>query len=164
MIVLCYKERLSEAQADARVLLTLLHLRSAIDSAGAATNIVAELLDERDVNLTPSRHTDEFIVSERLTALLMAQVSENRDLEPVFEDLLDEEGCEIYLKPAQLYAPAGQVSFADVTAAAASRGEIALGYQASGGGGRRVVINPPKSETFTPSGDERVIVLAESGD
>ncbi|HEV2756623.1 MAG TPA: hypothetical protein VG318_12715 [Actinomycetota bacterium] len=163
VIVLCYKERLSEAQADARVLLTLLHLRSAIDAAGAETNIVAELLDERDVNLTPSRKTDEFIVSERLTALLMAQLSENRDLAPVFEDLLDEEGCEIYLKPASLYA-AGDATFADVTAAAGARGEIALGYQASGNGaGRSVVINPPKSQTFTASSDDRVIVLAESG-
>jgi voltage-gated potassium channel Kch len=164
VIVLCYKERLSEAQADARVLLTLLHLRSAIDSAGADTNIVAELLDERDVNLTPSRQTDEFIVSERLTALLMAQLSENRDLAPVFEDLLDEEGCEIYLKPAELYAGAGETSFADVTAAATARGEIALGYQTSGNdAGRNVVINPPKSQTFTPKSEDRVIVLSESG-
>lgn len=163
VIVLCYKERLSEAQADARVMLTLLHLRGAIDAAGARTNVVAELLDERDVDLSPSRPTDEFIVSERLTALLMAQLSENRDLGPVFDDLLDEEGVEIYLKPARLYAGAGSVEFGDLTAAAAARGEIAIGYQARGDGGAgRATINPAKSRVFEASDDDRLIVLAEN--
>lgn len=163
VIVLCYKERLSEAQADARVMLTLLHLRGAIDAAGARTNVVAELLDERDVDLSPSRPTDEFIVSERLTALLMAQLSENRDLGPVFDDLLDEEGVEIYLKPARLYASGASAEFGDLTAAAAARGEIAIGYQARGEGGvGRATINPEKSRVFEPSDDDRLIVLAES--
>jgi hypothetical protein len=166
VIVLCYKERLSEAQADARVLLTLLHLRAAIDAAGVETNIVAELLDERDVGLTPSRHSDEFIVSERLSALLMAQLSENRDLSPVFEDLLDEEGSEIYLKPSALYfADAKAVSFADVVDAARARREIAIGYQISKAeSGRNVVINPPKSETVDLAGDAQIIVLSEEQD
>lgn len=163
VIVLCYKERLSEAQADARVLLTLLHLRGAIDRAGAPTNVVAELLDERDVDLSPSRPVDEFIVSERLTALLMAQLSENRDLAPVFDDLLDEEGVEIYLKPARLYAaPGTPAAFGDLVAAAAARGEIALGYQGAGDGARSVAINPPKSRVFEASEDDRLIVLAET--
>lgn len=163
VIVLCYKERLSEAQADARVLLTLLHLRGAIDAAGAATNVVAELLDERDVDLSPTRSTDEFIVSERLTALLMAQLSENRDLAPVFDDLLDEEGVEIYLKPVRLYAgETASVSFAELVAAASARGEIALGYQAGdAGGAKTVTINPAKSATFPAAGEDRLIVLAE---
>lgn len=163
VIVLCYKERLSEAQADARVLLTLLHLRAAIDSAGAPTNVVAELLDERDVDLSPSRSTDEFIVSERLTALLMAQLSENRELAPVFDDLLDEAGSEIYLKPAELYADAGPATFADLTASAAARGEVAIGYQTSlDGSGRAVAINPPKGRSFEAAPSDRLIVLSES--
>ncbi len=164
VIVLCYKERLSEAQADARVLLTLLHLRAAIDAAGAPTTVVAELLDERDVDLSPSRTTDEFIVSERLTALLMAQLSENRELAPVFDDLLDEEGAEIYLKPAALYGAAGApVSFGDLTASAAARREVAIGYQASANGdGRTVTINPAKGRTFELHPDDRLIVLSET--
>jgi hypothetical protein len=163
VIVLCYKERLSEAQADARVLLTLLHLRAAIDAAGADTNVVAELLDERDVDLSPSRSTDEFIVSERLTALLMAQLSENRDLAPVFDDLLDEAGSEIYLKPAGLYAAAGdKASFADLTAAAAARSEVAIGYQSGADGAREVAINPPKTRVFEIAATDRVIVLSET--
>lgn len=164
VIVLCYKERLSEAQADARVLLTLLHLRAAIDTSGAPTNVVAELLDERDVSLSPGGTTDEFIVSERLTALLMAQLSENRELAPVFDDLLDEAGCEIYLKPAALYAAAAApVSFGDLAAAAAARREIAIGYQsAANGAARKVSINPAKGRVFEPGPEDRLIVLSDT--
>lgn len=163
VIVLCYKERLSEAQADARVLLTLLHLRSAIDAARTATNIVAELLDERDVGLTPRRQTDEFIVSERLTALVMTQLSENRDLGPVFDELLDEAGTEIYLKPVALYgAGSDPMPFATLVASASARGEVALGYQSKNGGDRKATLNPPKSRTFQPDPGDRLIVLADA--
>ncbi|MFN2587845.1 MAG: hypothetical protein ABR613_06995 [Actinomycetota bacterium] len=161
VILLCYKEALPEAEADARVLLTLLHLRNAIHEAGADTNIVVELLDERDVKLTEPRPNDEFIVTERLTALLLAQYSENPDLEDVFDELLEERGAEVYLKPARLYAPQEGVAFADVVAVAAARGEIALGYETRGPRGEpQVTINPPKGATVDLR-DARVVVLAQ---
>ncbi len=161
VIVLCYRGELTEAQADARVLLALLHLRSAISAAGTTTNIVAELLDERDVDLTPDPEAHEFIVSERLTALLMAQLSENRELAPVFEDLLDAGGAEIYLKSALLYGTDPQPTFASVVGAAAARGEIAIGHQHIVGGHPQVVINPPKSATVPCGPGDLIIVLAD---
>ena len=161
VILLCYKEALSEAEADSRVLLTLLHLRDAIHRAGADTNIVVELLDERDVRLTEPRPNDEFIVSERLTALLLAQYSENPDLEDVFDELLDERGAEIYLKPADLYAPDEPVTFADVVAAASVRGEIAIGYQTKRHA--KPTLNPPKGATVDLRGGRVVVVAQEEG-
>lgn len=161
-VVLCYRDGLTEAQADARVLLTLLHLRSAIDEAGTDTNIVAELLDERDVDLFPQGDSGEFIVSERLTALIMAQLSENNELAPVFEDLLDEAGSELYLIPAANYLQTGRATgFADIVAAARSRGEVALGYQVTNGAGVEVVINPRKDREVTLGEADCVIVLGE---
>lgn len=161
-VVLCYRDGLTEAQADARVLLTLLHLRSAIDEAGTDTNIVAELLDERDVDLFPQDNSGEFIVSERLTALIMAQLSENNELAPVFEDLLDEAGSELYLIPAANYLQTGTATgFADIVAAARSRGEVALGYQVTNGAEVEVVINPRKDRAVTLGEADCVIVLGE---
>ncbi len=161
-IVLCYRDGLTEAQADARVLLTLLHLRSAIDEVGIDTNIVAELLDERDVDLFPEENSGEFIVSERLTALIMAQLSENRELAPVFEDLLDEAGSELYLIPATSYMqPDRSVAFADIVAAARSRSEVAIGYQKVDGSKVEVVINPNKGTSVSLGIADSVIVLGE---
>lgn len=161
-IVLCYREGLTEAQADARVLLTLLHLRSAIDEAGTDTNIVAELLDERDVDLFPEENSGEFIVSERLTALIMAQLSENKELAPVFEDLLDEAGSELYLIPARSYHESDRaVTFAEIVSAARSRDEVAIGYQRATGSGTEVVINPHKGSAVSLGKTDSVIVLGE---
>ncbi|HEY7873615.1 MAG TPA: potassium transporter TrkA, partial [Actinomycetota bacterium] len=157
-IVLCYRQGLTEAEADARVLLTLLQIRSAIRRAGHDTNIVAELLDERDVALAQSAGVDEFIVSERLTSLVMAQLSENVGLQPVFDDLLDEQGAEVYLKPVRLYAKDGHTGdFAGLIRAAAARGEVAIGYKLDGG----VKLNPPKTEPVGLSREDLVVVLAE---
>ena len=161
-IVLCYRDGLTEAQADARVLLTLLHLRSAIDEAGIDTNIVAELLDERDVDLFPEENSGEFIVSERLTALIMAQLSENRELAPVFEDLLDEAGSELYLIPAASYLEVDRaVDFADIVATARSRNQVAIGYQRFDGTKVEVVINPNKGSTVSLGTADSLIVLGE---
>lgn len=118
--------------------------------------------DERDVDLFPQGDSGEFIVSERLTALIMAQLSENNELAPVFEDLLDEAGSELHLIPAANYLQTGQVTgFADIVAAARSRGEVALGYQVTNETGVEVVINPRKDRLVTLGEADCVIVLGE---
>jgi ion channel POLLUX/CASTOR len=158
VIVLCYRQGLTEAEADARVLLTLLQIRGAIQRTGSDTNIVAELLDERDVALAQSAGVDEFIVSERLTSLVMAQLSENVLLQPVFDDLLDDTGAEVYLKPVRLYSPDGHDGdFAGLVRSAAARGELAIGYKLDG----EVRLNPPKTSRVALSADDLLVVLAE---
>jgi hypothetical protein len=106
-------------------------------------------------------------VSERLSSLLIVQLSENAELLGVFTDLFDEEGAEIYLKPAEFYAPLGsEVTYAAVVESGRVRNETVLGYrisilahdeQANFG----VTINPPKSSTIRFEEGDSVIVLAE---
>jgi len=111
---------------------------------------------------------DDVIVSEKLVALMIAQISENRDLAPVFEDLLGAEGSEIYLKPAAEYVKAGLATdFATVVEASRRRNEVAIGYRHAADAGDvakgfGVVINPPKSAEVALVEADRVIVLAES--
>lgn len=160
VIVLCYRDVMTEAEADARVLLTLLQLRGSIQATGRPTNVVAELLDERDVPLAQGAGVDEFIVSERLTSLIMTQLSENALLQPVFDDLLDEEGAEIYLKPVSLYSEGGlDGTFRDVVVAAAGRGEIAIGWRSNDDG--PAVLNPPKSTPVSLGSGDVLVVLSD---
>jgi hypothetical protein len=160
VIVLCYRDVLTEAEADSRVLLTLLQLRGSIQRTGSGTNVVAELLDERDVPLARGAGVDEFIVSERLTSLIMSQLSENALLQPVFDDLLDESGAEIYLKPVSLYAPEGlRGHFRDVVAVAASRGEVAIGWRKTSEAA--AALNPAKSAPVELAADDLVVVLSD---
>jgi hypothetical protein len=167
ILILAYSDALDHQHADARTLMTLLHLRSIADRGGHAFTIVSEMMDVRNRDLADIARVDDFIVSERLVSLLLAQVSENKALNAVFDDLLDPVGSEIYLKPASDYVkPGAAVSFYTVVESARRRGETAIGYRqlALGTDPRRsygVVVNPDKSAPVTFSPEDRVIVLAE---
>lgn len=167
IIVLCYSDHLEPQQADARTLVTLLHLRDIAERIGRSFSIVSEMLDIRNRNLAEIAEADDFIVSDLLVSLMLAQISENKALNAVFADILDPEGAEIYLKPAVDYVQLGQpLNFYTVVEAARQRGEVALGYrlQAQAVDAAKnygVVINPEKSALITFSEQDRVIVLAE---
>src|SRR5215470_18049896 len=122
-MVLCYRDGLTAAEADARALVTTLQVRQAIDGHGHDTTVVTELLDQRDVALAPPTSAGDFLVSDRLISLLLAQLSENVELKAVFDDLLDPEGAELYCKPAGRYATVdAPTTFGALVAAARTRG------------------------------------------
>ena len=167
LIVLSYADTLEPQEADARTLVTLLHLRDIADRGGHDLAIVSEMLDTRNRELAEVTRADDFIVSEKLISLMMSQISENKSLAPVFEDLIDPEGVELYLQPATDYIlPGVEVNFYTVIEAARRRGHIALGYrlQARAGDpstGYGVVVNPDKSAMVTFTAQDRIVVLAD---
>ncbi|HVR97078.1 MAG TPA: potassium transporter TrkA [Thermoanaerobaculia bacterium] len=168
VIILCYSDSMEVQEADAKTLITLLHLRDMAEKGGHDFRIVTEMLDARNRELAEVTQADDFIVSNKLTSLILAQVSENKELAAVFADLFDPEGAEIYLKPAKNYVAIGRpVSFHTVVEAAVRRGEVAIGYRhealskdASKAYG--VVVNPKKSERIPFAENDRIIVLAEN--
>ncbi|NTW98287.1 MAG: potassium transporter TrkA, partial [Oscillochloris sp.] len=66
VIVLSYSDTLDTQAADARTLVTLLHLRDIADQIGHPFSIVSEMLDIRNRDLARVTRVDDFIVSERL--------------------------------------------------------------------------------------------------
>ncbi len=98
---------------------------------------------------------------------MMTQLSEKADLFPVFNDIFDPEGAEIYLKPAGDYVETGKpVNFYTVTEAARRLGHLALGYrlEAESGDAAKsygVHTNPKKSDEVTFTVEDKIIVLAE---
>lgn len=167
ILVLC-SDQLDAQKSDSRVLVTLLHLRDMSEKLQKDFAIVSEMLDVRNRELAEVTKADDFIVSEKLVSLLLTQVSENKDLAPVFEDLFDPDGSEIYVKPAADYIKPGvEVDFYTVVEAARRRGEIALGYKllakerdASASYG--VVVNPDKSAKVRFAEGDKLVVIAES--
>ena len=166
IIVLCY-DTLDPSRADARTLITLLHLRDIASRLDRDFSIVSEMLDLRDRALAEVARADDFIVSDRLISLMIAQVAESKHLNAVFDDLLDPEGSEIYLKPAGDYVALGTaVPFAAVIEAARRRGEAAFGYRIfaraeEAAASYGVSVNPAKGDRVTFTAADRVIVLAE---
>jgi Trk K+ transport system NAD-binding subunit len=168
VIVLCYSDELDAQRADARTLVTLLHLRDIASRTGATFTIVSELLDDRDRQLAEVTQVDDVIVSDKVISLLLTQISENRHLAVVFAELFAAEGSELYLRPAEQYVKLGEATtFRTIVESARRRGEVAIGYRtaadstdASAAFGVRV--NPPKSQPINAVDGDRVVVLAES--
>ncbi len=160
VVLLCYRDDDMNV-AGARTLMTLLQLRNALQGSDGSTNIVAELIDVRDVELVPDMDAAEFLLSERLSSLLMSQLSENVQLSPVFDDLFDPEGAELYVKPIAMYGGPGSHSFGGLVASAAMRKETAIGYRRRVGREFEVVINPAKSSVAELGSEDAVLVLAD---
>jgi len=169
ILVLGYSDTMAAHGADTRTLITLLHLRAIREATGRTMNIVSEVIDVRNLPLARLTRIDDFVVSSRLVSLMLTQASENEYMERIFGDLLDEQGSEIYLRPASSYVPLGQrCSFYDVARAAAARGEVAIGHHLLSPGEdaahslRGIIVNPVKSGPVVYDDSDRIIVLARS--
>lgn len=167
IIILCDSDSHDTKHADAKALMTLLHLRDISNKTGKEFSIVSEMLDIRDKELAEVTKADDFIVSNRLVSLLMSQLTENKNLKTVFDDLFDADGSEIYLKPVTEYIKTGvETDFYTVLESAAQKNQTALGYRlnkyskdASKAYG--VVVNPNKSEKIKFEENDKLVVLSE---
>lgn len=166
VILLSYND-LPIQEADAKTLITLLHLRNLADAAGRRLSIVSEMMDIRNRALAQIARADDFIVSDKLVSLMMSQLSENKNLDKVFKVLFSSEGSEIYIRPMTDYIKLGStVDFYTVLEAAAQKGETAIGYRLMKYAddktrGYGVNVNPKKSERHTFAENDKIVVLAE---
>jgi len=167
VILMGYTDEMSQQEADSQTLISLLHLRDLQKKLGCKLGVVTEMLDQRNRVLADVAHADDYIVSSHLVSMLLAQVSYKKEVHPIFIDIFDPEGSEIYLKLASRYCQLGQpVDFFTISESARRKSEIAIGYrikdqQFDAEKNYGVVINPEKSEKVTFSQWDRIIVIAE---
>mgnify|MGYP002143985397 CR=1 FL=1 len=169
VIVLGYREAISQAEADAQTLLTMLQMNQLFDAKGNGvepTRLVAEILDGSKTELARVAAVDDLVVSDNLAALLISQVSENPELAPVFEDLFDAQGAALNVKPVDHYATVGkEYEYAELVAMGRSHGESVIGYRvaaesktdAAGG----VKLNPAKNTKFKLAAGDNLIVIGD---
>lgn len=164
VIVLGYTDNMSAQSADTHTLVTLLQLRKLIEASGKAINVVSEMVDSRNRSLAEVTRADDFVVSNQLVSLMLAQASENKYLSAIFDELLSEVGSEIYIRPVADYASIERpLTFHTLIEAARRRGEAAIGYRSVGPGDRHaggVVINPPLDTPRQFEASDSIVVLA----
>ncbi|WSQ06854.1 NAD-binding protein [Streptomyces sp. NBC_01231] len=153
-------------EADNRTLVTLLVLHQLQQETGRELPVVTEMIDDRNRALAPISPGADVIISGKLIGLLMAQISQNRHLAAVFEELFSLTGSQVHLRPAASYVlPGSESSFATVVAAARQRGECAIGYRrhdrATAVPDHGVRINPDKSERRRWTERDEVVVIAQ---
>lgn len=169
IIILGYRNAISESEADAQTMLTMLQMNQLFEAKGNGvepTRLVAEILDSRKAELARVAAADDLVVSDNLAALLIAQLSENPALAPVFEDLFDADGAAINTKPIDHYVPLGKaVEFAELVAIGRALGESVVGYRVAKNGGQDgstgVQLNPSKTALFTPAAGDSLVVIGD---
>jgi voltage-gated potassium channel Kch len=167
VVVLCYRSGLTAEEADARALMTLLQLRQFRQEhpeVASRLSVLTEVLDIRDVELARVAGAEDFIVSERITALMLAQLAEIPDREKVFADLFETTGSELSMRPVSYYTdPKPGTAYGSYVAAAHQRGHLAIGYRTTGARGKELVkaihLDPPKSTLVDLKPDDRLIVV-----
>ena len=158
-------------KSDARTILILLLLRKIVSEHKGEkieTRLITEVMDSANQNLISDVGVRDFIISNRFISMLLAQISEEADIKLVYDDLFEEDGDEIYLKPVSLYfeeTPA-EVSFADCIAIARKRNEVCLGIKIKEleGDAKQnygVKLIPEKNSRFTLAADDCLVVVAE---
>lgn len=154
----------SGEESDARTIMGYLLLRGVLPEAERPALLI-ELLDAGNAALFPEI-SGEVIVSPVLLSHMLAQVALRRELRAVFDELFGPGGAEIVFRPAADYGLAGETaSFERIEAAAAARGETALGVRSRVTAGRReasVVLNPPRAQHWSLDGGDEIIALTTS--
>ena len=166
IIILSYNH-IDQQEADAKTLISLLHIRNFAEKNQKKVNIVSEMFDQNNRELAAVTKADDFIISDNLISRMLTQLSETRDLKKVFDDLFDADGSEIYLKNATEYVKSDlQINFYTVLESAAEKGQTAIGYRIvekahSVEDNYGIVINPEKSKKVSFTEEDKIIVLAE---
>ena len=159
---------------DSETIVVLLHLRKlqkALADAGRIvdTKLVTEVLESANRELVAHAGVNDFIISNRMVSMIFTQISEEPDIQKVYDNLFAEEGSEIYVKPAPLYFDTLPITcrFGDLMRVTQKRDEeICLGYklkalESDADANYGVKLIPPKDSEITLNEEDCLVVVAE---
>ena len=147
-------------EADLEVIFLLLVLRDFRKRYGLRYNITIEMQEEHTQRLVGYGDHTDYLVSSSMSSLILAQLAENPELYDVFQEILSNEGNELYLKNAGRLGLTGKYTIRELRLSVLRQGYIFLG-----------ILDEEKNSHFTLSLKEEVtlseedhlIVLGEDG-
>ncbi|MCH8905214.1 MAG: hypothetical protein IIA45_15045, partial [Bacteroidetes bacterium] len=130
--------------------------------------IITQVLNSENQELIIQADVDDFIISNKLITMILAQLSEEPKIKLLYDDIFQEDGSEIYVKPARLYfsqLPI-KIGFADIMKTVNLREEICLGVRfghlsTTPDKNFGVVLNPNKDTVYEIKETDFLVVLAE---
>lgn len=158
IVLLCSRDR-SVVEDDSLNLMRLLELRQLLsrsDCPSSFANVVTELRDVEDVAIAGSTR-DDFVVSDRISSLLLAQLAEEPKLLGVFDALFEAQGVEILSLPARQLFESQTLTFGGLVDLGIPFG-IVIGVATADAG---TTVNPPRDLKVVVDDGLRVILLTK---
>lgn len=155
---------------DSDTLIILLLLRTISKNIESHdTKIITQVLNSENQEIIHQTDVDDFIISNKLITMILAQLSEEPLIKVFYDDIFSEDGSEIYIKPAELYFKSfpQKLRFAELYALANQRdSEICLGIRKgnlSKDPSRNfgVTLNPAKDDMIEITKNDFLVVLSE---
>ena len=161
---------LNADKIDSETLIILLLLRNIKQESGieVTTNIITQILNSENQEIITQTDVDDFIISNKLITMILAQLSEEPLIKRLYDGLFSEDGSEIYVKSANLYFSKfpQTMRFGDLIGLTAKREEVCLGIRkgnmsrdSSSNFGVR--LNLPKDEKVIINAQDYLVVLSE---
>ncbi|MFC1706032.1 hypothetical protein ACFL59_04310 [Planctomycetota bacterium] len=172
-VVILAEESASVEDVDLHTLSRLLEFRQAFRDVEQQTdqrvkaNLVTEVIDSDKADLFFKAGAQDFLIPHKFVSEIIAQIAQEPDLKRIYDDIFDEEGCEIYVKPVDLYFQRipTTASFADCMRAAQMRGEVCMGVKISSEAANPkknlgLYLPPDKNLVFQLLEDDCLVTLA----
>ena len=158
--------RLISVASDAKSIITLLQLRVILDELKCETPIISQIQNSTTKVLIENAASYDVIVSNQLVGNYTCQLAENERLKLLFDEILQPEGSEFYMRDVNDYIKLNEdVNFYTLSKVANEKSEIAIGYRIKNEGTLQhhgIYINPEKTALIKFSLGDQIIVLAES--
>ncbi len=161
-------------RVDSETIIVLLHLRKLQRQAQEAgrkveSKIITEVLDSSNKELITRAGVNDFIISNRMVSMIFAQLANEPDIIDVYNDLFQEDGSEIYVKPAWLYFEKLPLTckFGDLMKSVRKRDtEICIGvkykkHENDADENFGIKLIPDKNDEITLGWTDGLVVLAE---
>ncbi len=152
----------SADKIDSDTLIILLLLRKIKSKLGATkTKIITQVLNSDNQEIITQTDVDDFIISNKLITMILAQLSEEPLIMKFYEDIFSEDGSEIYVKSVGLYLDKFpvQTTFGNLIGLADQRDEICLGVRKGS-----LSKDPSRNFGVTLNLDKDAEVTLEEGD
>ena len=150
--VLGYSHGLTNDEADAMTLLTLLTLDRARDSGQmGAGRIVTHLFDNQLAPLARAQARGDFVITDTLASRMLVHASRDRELSPVYAELFDPDGPIVDTVEVE----PGPATYGSVVAGLVDDQIVPIGVISAG----RVTLNPSKATVFTFEPGDRIAVI-----
>jgi len=168
ILMLSEEGRAAGMSADSRVMVSMLVMRHIqVSRKTDKAILVTEIRDPRTQDLMEFTKCNDAVVGNELVAMILAQISEDRDLGYVMEDLFSEEGMEMHIKDIRLFAaPDELLSWWDIVSRCTARNMLPIGWIRKNGDDSQpwsANLNPGTSEEDVANGITKSTRLAWTG-